>query len=112
MEIPEESMLDILTQERLYNALEKALCSSEDYQSVKEEMKKVNNRLEKAGLSKKQDKVIEDLLSVANYRSAVYGAIAYQQGICNGIKLLHEVRFICQSEKLFGKGVEDYGDAV
>lgn len=112
MEIPKESMLDILTQERLYNALKKALCSSEDYQSVKEEMKKANGRLETAGLTKEQNKVIKEVLSVANYRSAVYGAVAYQQGLCDGIKLLHEVRLICQSEKLFGKGGENFGDAL
>lgn len=88
MEIPRESMLDILTQERLSNALEKA------------------------GLSKEQNELIEEALSVANCSSAVYGAVAYKQGLCDGIKIMSEVRQIIQSENRSGRGNQDYGDAV
>ena len=98
-------MLDILTQERLSNASEKVLCSSEDYQSLKEEIKKANSRLETAGLSKEQNELVEEALSVANCSSAVYGAVAYKQGLCDGIKIMSEVRQIIQFENRSGRGV-------
>ena len=88
MEIPRESMLDIFTQERL------------------------SNSLEKAGLRKEQKGLIEKALSVANCSSAVYGAVAYKQGLCDGIKVMPEARQIIQFENLSGKGKQDYGDAV
>lgn len=88
MEIPRESMLDIFTQERLSNALEKA------------------------GLRKEQNELIEEAPSVANCSSAVYGAVAYKQGLCDGIKVMPEARQIIQFENLSGKGKQNYGDAV
>lgn len=47
MEILKESMSEIFIQERLCNALEAALCCDEDYRSIKQKVREVNNRLGK-----------------------------------------------------------------
>ena len=52
------------------------------------------NQLEKAGLSREQNKVVDKALSVTNASGAAYGSTAYKQGLYDGIKLMSEINLL------------------
>lgn len=91
------NLLDILVEERLHKGLEKALNDNELYQSAQKEVDEAINELEKAGLSREQNKVVDRAISAANASGAAYGANAYKQGMYDGIKLMLEVNQISQT---------------
>ena len=94
MEAKNENLLDILMEERIHKGLEKALNDNELYQSAQKEVDEAINELEKAGLSREQNKVADRIISAANASGAAYGATAYRQGFYDGIKLISEVNQI------------------
>ena len=94
MEEKKESILDILTEERLYNALEVSLSNNKEYQAVQTELQEAINKLEKMGLSREQDRAVDRALSITNQSSAIYGATAYRQGFYDGIRLMAELEQI------------------
>lgn len=96
MEKREENLLDILAEERIHKCLENALYNNELYQSVQKEIDEAISELEKAGLSREQNKVVDKALSATNASGAAYGATAYRQGLYDGIKLMLEVNQISQ----------------
>ena len=92
--------------------MQDALGDSELYQSAEKEVDEALNELEKAGLSREQNKVVDKALSNTNASGAAYGATAYRQGFYDGIKLMLEVyqiikyddilneqKFNCEKEK-------------
>lgn len=87
-----EKLLDVLSEERLYGALEESLKGSKEHRLAEKEHHKACDELEKVGLSKKQNKAVENALSTASHCSAVYGAVAYRQGLDDGIKLMAELK--------------------
>lgn len=89
-----ESILDILMEERLYNALEVLLLNNKEYQTVQKELQETIDKLEEMGLNKEQDMAVDRVLSVTNQSSAMYGAAAYRQGFYDGIKLMAELEQI------------------
>ena len=91
MEKREENLLDILVEERIYKGLDKVLNDNELYQMMQKEVDEALNQLEKVGLSKEQNKTIDKALSAVNASGAAYGAIAYRQGLYDGIKLMGEI---------------------
>lgn len=88
------NLLDILMEERMHKGLEKALNDNELYQSAQKEVDEAISELEKAGLSREQNKVADRVISAANASGATYGATAYRQGFYDGIKLISEVNQI------------------
>lgn len=87
-----EKLLDILVKERVHGALENALNYSNIYKLAKIEHDKACKALDEASLDKRQDKAVDKVLSTANHCSAMYGEIAYRQGLDDGIRLMLELR--------------------
>ena len=90
----EENLLDILAEERIYKGLESVLNNNKLYQAAQKEVDEALNQLEKVGLSREQNKAVDKALSAINASGAAYGAIAYKQGLYDGIKLMAEVNQI------------------
>ena len=98
MEKRDENLLDILAEERIHKSLENVLNDNELYQVAQKEVDEAINQLEKAGLSREQNRVVDKALSAANASGAAYGATAYNQGLYDGIKLMSEVSRISEDE--------------
>lgn len=94
----EKSILDIFAEERLYNKLENVLQTDEKYQLIEKELEETIDKLEKSGLSREQNKIVDKALSVTNSSGAVYGEVAYKQGRYDGIKLMLEINQISEIE--------------
>ena len=99
----EENLLDILAEERIHTALQDALDENELYQSAEKEVDETLNELEKAGLSREQNKVVDKALSATNASGAAYGATAYKQRLYDGIKLMSEVNQISRTDSILCK---------
>ena len=106
MEIRDENLLDILAEERIHKGLGKALNDNELYQSAQKEVDEAISELEKAGLSRGQNKVVDKAISATNASGAAYGATAYRQGFYDGIELVLEVNRIGQMSSILNK--QDY----
>lgn len=102
MEKREKNLLDILAEERIHTALQEALDENQLYQSAEKEVDETLNELQKAGLSREQNKVVDKALSAANASGAAYGATAYKQGLYDGIKLMSEVKRISEDGNILG----------
>ena len=103
MEKREKNLLDILAEERMHKGLEKILIDNELYQAAQKEVDEAINQLEKAGLSREQNRVVDRAISATNASGAAYGATAYKKGLYDGIKLMVEVRQISQDGDILGK---------
>lgn len=95
----EVKLLDILVRDRMHSVLENTLKENEEYQSVQKEYDRACAKMEKIGLNKKQDRVVDKGLSIANDCGAVYGAVAYKQGVEDGIRVGFEIIDIIQKGK-------------
>ena len=94
MEKREKNLLDILAEERMHKGLENVLNDNELYQAAQNEVDEAINELEKVGLSREQNKMVDKAISATNASGAVYGATAYKQGLYDGIRLMSEVNQI------------------
>lgn len=94
MEKREKNLLDILAEERMHKGLENVLNDNELYQAAQNEVDEAINELEKVGLSREQNKMVDKAISAVNASGAAYGATAYKQGLYDGIKLMSEVNQI------------------
>ena len=103
MEKREKNLLDILAEERIHTALQDALDEDELYQSAEKEVDETLDELQKAGLSKEQNKVVDKAISATNASGAAYGATAYKQGLYDGIKLMSEVNRIGEDGDILNK---------
>lgn len=65
------------------------------------------NQLEKAGLSRKQNRIVDKALSAANASGAAFGAVAYKQGLYDGIKLMSEVNQINHDSSILIRQILD-----
>ena len=106
------NLLDILMEERIHKGLEKALNDNELYQSAQKEVDEAINELEKAGLSREQNKVVDRAISAANASGAAYGAIAYRQGFYDGVELVSEINRIGQEGSIVSKQDFDNGKII
>lgn len=108
----EENLLDILAEERIHTALQDALNNNELYQSAEKEVDETLNELQKAGLSREQNKVVDKALSATNASGAAYGATAYKQGLYDGIKLMSEVNRISEDGDILNNQGFDYDNVI
>lgn len=88
-----EEILNILVCERM-EAIENIASEDEEYQTVRKEQMEAFGKLEQMGLTDDQRAVIDDIVSKANASGAVYGKIAFKQGLKDGAKLMSELKGI------------------
>lgn len=87
-----DSLLEEFFIQRISTALETAIKESPRYQEVIKQQYKEKAKLDKVKFSKKQAKVIDQVISAANTSGAEYGLAAYQQGFQDGLKLMSELK--------------------
>lgn len=87
-----ERLLDILVSDRMNNALNEVLSNDYEYQMASEQQDTAFREMENLRLSSAQNKVIDRAISAINHSSAVYGAVAYRQGLQDGIRLVFELK--------------------
>lgn len=88
----DKKLLDKFAEERIHGVLEDALENDDLYKEAQEIQNKACEEMEKAGLNEKQNQIVDRVISAVNYCGAVYGAVAYRQGLEDGIELSQEVR--------------------
>ncbi len=88
------NLLDILIKTRIVKALDKAAVKSRAYKDTLKQQDKAFDRLDKAGLSREQKSIVDRAVSAANDCGAAYGAVAYELGLHDGIKLMSELKEI------------------
>ncbi|MBO5032988.1 MAG: hypothetical protein J6D08_14120 [Lachnospiraceae bacterium] len=86
-----ERLLDALARERIDHALEMVLITDSHYQSTVKRQDAAVDQIDNIGLTSKQFTVVDRALSAANQCGAVYGAVAYKQGLKDGVKLAAEL---------------------
>lgn len=112
MEKKDENLLDILAEKRIHKGLENVLNNNELYQSAQKEVDEAINELEKVGLSREQNKVVDKAISATNASGAAYGATAYKQGLYDGIRLMSEVNQIGRDGGILDKRDHDCEKAI
>lgn len=86
-------ILDSLMSERM-EVLEDIANGDEEYQAVRKELLEAFKNLDQMGLSDDQRAVVDDVVSKVNRSGAVYGKIAFKQGVKDGAKLMSELKGI------------------
>ena len=87
-----EKLLDILIKARTVTALDEAVGKSSTYRETLNQQDRAFDTLDKAGLSKEQKAIVDRAISAANDCGAAYGAVAYELGLQDGIRLASEVK--------------------
>lgn len=87
-----KELLDILADERIYGVLEEVMKNDDLYISAQKEHDMACEELERARLDKDQNRIVDRVISTANHCGAIYGAIAYRQGLYDGIELVAELK--------------------
>lgn len=86
-------ILDSLMSERM-EVLEDIANGDEEYQAVRKGLLEAFKKLDQMGLSDDQRAVVDDVVSKVNRSGAVYGKIAFKQGLKDGAKLMSELKGI------------------
>lgn len=86
-----KKLLDEFADGRIHGVLEDVLKNNDLYKKAQKKQDKAFEKLERAGLNEEQNKIIDRAISAGNYCGAVYGAVAYRQGLKDGIELGLEV---------------------
>lgn len=94
----EESLFDILREERMNHALETALRDCVEYQEAEEEAEKRLDALLEKNLSEDQEEAVEECISAYNSSTAEYGRAAYRLGFQDGIRMLLEIHRAAKEE--------------
>ena len=89
-----DSMLDIFT-ENSDRRLDRVLFAEQEYRQAGKRMKRNFRKLEKTGLTKRQECAVDRLLSAYNAESACCCRILYRQGFKDCISLLKEIGVLC-----------------
>ena len=89
----EREILDSLVDERM-EALEDIAGRDEEYQAVRKEQLEAFENLGQMGLTEDQRAAVDDIISKVNRSGAVYGRIAFKQGLKDGARLMSELKGI------------------
>lgn len=89
-----KSLLELLTHIRILKALDRAAGKDRYYRTTLKEQNKAYDELEKAGLDKKQKRIVDNALCTINANGAAYGEVAYKLGLRDGIRLVSELNKI------------------
>lgn len=87
-----KELLEIIAEERIHGELENTLKNNDQYIAAQTDHDNACDNLEEMEIDKNLSKVIDRVLSTANNCGAVYGAIAYRQGLYDGIELVAEIK--------------------
>lgn len=91
----QESLIQELLEMRMTAAMEQNLWSCAEYQMVE---KRAANQLREVqklcGENTVLQTAIDDLVSIYNQSSTIYGRVAFQQGFFDAVKLNHELFWI------------------
>ena len=93
----ETKLLDVFIEERLSAILVSELLANPTYVSAQKELAKANSKLDKLSLDTKQEKAVRKVVEAAIYTGAVYGTVAYKQGITDGLRLRNELQELSQN---------------
>lgn len=88
-----QEIIDILVSERM-ETIEDIASGDEEYQAVRKELLEAFKNLDQIGLTDNQRAVIDDAISKVNRSGAIYGKIAFKQGLKDGAKLMSELKGI------------------
>lgn len=86
-----ESLLDVIVKERTDRTLDMITAKSEEYRAALKHQNDAYAVLEKAGLSKEQMLLVDDVISATNECGTAYGMAAYRLGLNDGIRLVAEI---------------------
>ena len=89
-----DNLLDIIVKTRTVKALDETVVKSSTYQETLKRQDKAFEELDRAGLSREQKAIVDRAISAANECGAAYGAVAYELGLQDGIKLMSELKEI------------------
>lgn len=64
------------------------------YRATLKEQNMAYSELEKAGLDRKQKRIVDKVFTAINANGAAYGKVAYKLGLHDGIRLMSEVNKI------------------
>lgn len=87
-------LLDRIASQRMERDIDRILRKDREYQDAVKQQDIAFDELKKLGLDKAQRLTIDRAISADNQCGAVYGAVAYQLGMKDGIKLMAEIRQI------------------
>lgn len=87
----ENSLLEILLEERMNGALDHFLMTDTCYQNTCESLRERLRKLDKMKLTKKQFLAVDRVLTAQNFNSSEYGRAAYRQGFQDCLLLMQEI---------------------
>ena len=85
-------LLEIIAEERIHGELENVLKNNDQYIAAQTDHDNACEKLGEMEIDKNLSQVIDKVLLTANSCGAVYGAIAYRQGLYDGIELVAELK--------------------
>ena len=85
------SFLELLVKIRTHKALDRAARKNSYYRTTLKEQDKAFNELQKAGLSKEQEYIVDKVFSSLTASGAAYGEVAYRLGLRDGIRIMSEL---------------------
>lgn len=86
-----EKLLGVFARKRLRTAVERAVNIDREYRCALKKQDMEFKKLEGMGLSAEQYKIVDRVVLTTNYCGAVYGSVAYAQGLRDGIRLMSEL---------------------
>lgn len=89
-------LLDRIASQRMGRDIDRILRKNREYKDAAKQQDIAFDELKKLGLDKAQRLTIDRAISADNQCGAVYGAVAYQLGMKDGIRLMSEIREIAQ----------------
>lgn len=72
-------------------AVERAVSMDKEYQNALAKQNAALKKKEEVEFNNVQNKIVDRIVLTTNYCGAVYGSIAYWQGLLDGIKLTSEL---------------------
>lgn len=88
------SLLELLAEIRIHQALDRAVKKDKYYCATLKGQNKAYDELDKAGLDKEQKRIVDRTLCSINANGAAYGKVAYRLGLRDGIRLVWELNKI------------------
>ena len=83
-----KSLLELLARIRTIKALDRAAKIDSYYRATLKEQNMAYSELEKAGLDRKQKRIVDKVFTAINANGAAYGKVAYKLGLHDGIRLM------------------------
>ena len=89
-----KNIFDIITEYAVNEGLDNILLQSAEYIKIQNKIEEQRALFDKLNLSKEECLIVDRLLSSYTESGAVYGKVAYKQGIQDCVELLNEMRLL------------------